>query len=149
MSVSRQDHAQRALAALAAQRERLGEPSEDAPADPERVRRACLDAVLRGFDRGVEPDRGALRAAVRYSLDLLAEAVPGRAVEVRVPPYAAVQCVEGPSHTRGTPPNVVETDATTWLRLASGRLTWGEAVSAGGTQASGDRADLSTYLPLL
>ncbi|MGW2196097.1 sterol carrier family protein, partial [Streptosporangium sp. NPDC001682] len=69
-------------------------------------------------------------------------------VEVRVPPYAAVQCVEGPRHTRGTPPNVVETDARTWLDLATGRLTWSAAMAAGKVAASGARADLSEHLPL-
>jgi hypothetical protein len=89
-----------------------------------------------------------LRAAVRYTLGLLAERVPGRTVEVRVPPFAAVQCVPGPRHTRGTPPNVVETDPLTWLALAAGRLSWDAAVAAGRVQASGQRADLSLYLPL-
>jgi hypothetical protein len=74
--------------------------------------------------------------------------VPGRSVELRVPPHVAVQCVEGPRHTRGTPPNVVETDAATWLRLATGELTWADAVSEGKVSASGNRADLSPHLPL-
>jgi putative sterol carrier protein len=67
---------------------------------------------------------------------------------VRVPPFAAVQCVEGPRHTRGTPPNVVETDPASWVRLATGRLRWADAVAAGKIAASGPRADLSGYLPL-
>jgi hypothetical protein len=78
----------------------------------------------------------------------LEELAPGRAVEVRVPPFAAVQCVEGPRHTRGTPPNVVETDPASWVRLATGRLRWADAVAAGKIAASGPRADLSGYLPL-
>ena len=78
----------------------------------------------------------------------LAERAPGRAVEVRVPPFAAIQCVEGQRHTRGTPPNVVEMDATTWLRLATGRLSWADAVAEARLSASGTRADLSPYLPL-
>jgi Bacterial SCP ortholog len=98
--------------------------------------------------RRADPREGAAAVAVRYLLDLLADRVPGRAVEVRVPPYAAVQCVEGPRHTRGTPPNVVEIDADTWLKLATGRLTWAQADAEGRIMASGIRADLSDYLPL-
>jgi hypothetical protein len=104
--------------------------------------------VLAALDAGQPPPRPELRAAVRYLLDLLAGRAPGRAVEVRVPPYAAVQCLEGPRHTRGTPPNVVETDPVTWIRLATGRLTWAEAFAAGRIMASGVRADLSAVLPL-
>ena len=99
-----------------------------------------------------DPDgipRDALAVAVRHTLGLLAALVPGRTVEVRVPPYAAVQCVPGPRHTRGTPPNTVETDPQTWLRLATGRVSWPAAVAAGAIQISGERADLSAYLPLV
>ena len=101
-----------------------------------------------GVERPVPPP-DTERLAVRALLDALAERAPGRSVEVRVPPYAAVQCIEGPQHTRGTPGNVVETDPTTWLRLAAGRTTWADAVAAGQVDASGERADLGTYLPLL
>jgi len=80
---------------------------------------------------------------------LLASAAPGRAVEVRVPPYAAVQAIGGPRHTRGTPANVVEMDPMTWVRLAAGLMSWADAVSAGQVQASGVRADLTDYLPVL
>ena len=69
-------------------------------------------------------------------------------MEIRVPPYGAVQCVAGPRHTRGTPANVVETDPITWLELASGRLAWADAVAQGRVHASGGRTDLSPYLPL-
>ncbi|HTY72157.1 MAG TPA: sterol carrier family protein [Actinomycetes bacterium] len=96
---------------------------------------------------GLDPD--ALALVVRVLLGVLAERVPGRSVEVRVPPYGVVQCVEGPRHTRGTPPNVVETDPLTWLRVAAGRRTWADAVHAGDVRASGERADLSPWLPLL
>lgn len=89
------------------------------------------------------------RAAVRALLDVLVERAPGRSVELRVPPFAAIQCVAGPRHTRGTPPNVVETDPTTWLRIAAGRQSWADAVAAGAVLASGERADLSAHLPLL
>jgi hypothetical protein len=101
------------------------------------------------MDAGLTPQREALRCAVIHTLGLLEARAPGRAVEVRIPPFAAVQCVAGQRHTRGTPPNVVETDAVTWAMLASGRLGWPEAMVSGSVQASGPRADLSAYLPLL
>lgn len=85
---------------------------------------------------------------VKGTLALLVAKAPGRAIEVRVPPYAAVQCGEGPTHTRGTPPNTVEMDSTTWLALANGQLSWEKAMSDGLIRASGVRADLSQYLPL-
>jgi len=87
-----------------------------------------------------KPGRQALAAAVRGTVALLAQELPGHAVEVRVPPFAAVQCVDGPRHTRGTPPNVVETDPRTWLLLATGRLDWDAAVAGGAVRASGTRA---------
>ncbi len=87
-------------------------------------------------------------AAVRYSLTELEKLHPGRSVEVRVVPFAAVQILDGASHRRGTPPAVVEMDADTWLKLASGRLSWGEAEELGRVDASGERSDLSPYLPL-
>ncbi|MFD4421189.1 sterol carrier family protein [Agromyces sp. NPDC058484] len=94
-------------------------------------------------------DRSTLALAVRYTLQLLAEQAPGGTVEVRVPPHGAVQCVEGPKHTRGTPPNVVETDAATWLALAAGDLSWRDARAAGRVHASGQRADLAGHLPVI
>jgi hypothetical protein len=94
-------------------------------------------------------ERQALAGAVRLLADTLAERAPGNAVEVRIPPFAAVQCVPGPRHTRGTPPNVVETDPVTWLRLACGRLAWAAAVDDALVSASGDRADISGYLPVV
>jgi hypothetical protein len=86
---------------------------------------------------------------VRSLLAELRERAPGRSVEVRVPPYGAVQCVPGPRHTRGTPPNVVEMDPLTFLLLAAGRLRFADAVAAGRVSASGIRADLAPYLPLV
>jgi hypothetical protein len=86
--------------------------------------------------------------AVKQSLALLTERAPGRAIEVRIPPYAAVQCGDGPTHTRGTPPNVIEMNAETWLALASGERSWADAMSAGLINASGVRADLTELLPL-
>jgi hypothetical protein len=109
---------------------------------------ACVEAVGQALDAGSQTAREALRAATTRLLDQLAEAVPGRAVEVRVPPYAAVQCVAGPRHTRGTPPNVVEMAPATWLELSSGAIEWADAVADGRISASGPRSDLSAYLPL-
>jgi hypothetical protein len=83
------------------------------------------------------------------SLRTLEQIAPGRSVEVRVPPFAAVQCVEGPRHTRGTPPNVIETDPRTWLELATGALAWDEALDGARVTASGTRADLSHLLPVV
>lgn len=93
-------------------------------------------------------DRTAVATAVRYLLQALADASPGHSVEVRVPPYGAVQAVEGPRHTRGTPPNVVELDPATFLAIATGSLDWASAVDAGRVHASGARSDLSGLFPL-
>lgn len=105
--------------------------------------RAALAAAA-----GEAPARTELATAVRYLLQLLAEKAPGNSVEVRVPPFGAVQVLEGPRHTRGTPPNVVETDAATWIALATGTLAWDDAVASGRILASGTRADLTALLPL-
>ena len=105
-------------------------------------------AALAALDDGGEPDRAVLRDAVRALLTELARSAPGRSVEVRIPPFGAIQCVAGPRHTRGTPPNVVETDPMTWLLLATGRLTWVDAVASGRVRASGIRTDLTPYLPV-
>ncbi len=94
-------------------------------------------------------DAGSIRPAVRATLLWLAQQYPGGAVEIRVPPVAAVQAIAGLRHTRGTPPNVVETDPNTWLALVSGRLTWADARSVGLVRASGTRADLSDVLPIV
>ncbi|WP_436968459.1 sterol carrier family protein [Demequina zhanjiangensis] len=99
-------------------------------------------------DDAPTPDRTTLATAVRYTLEELSVRAPGRSVEVRVPPFGAVQCIEGSTHTRGTPPAVIETDAQTWLALATGSLSWADAVAAGSLQASGERADLGAFLPL-
>jgi hypothetical protein len=101
----------------------------------------------------LETGRAAVHAgdtatAVRFLLEELASTHEGHTVEVRVPPYGAVQAIEGPRHTRGTPPNVVEMDAATWLALATGGMTWAEARAADRVSASGSRADLSEVLPL-
>jgi hypothetical protein len=90
-----------------------------------------------------------LATAVRWSLEELAERHPGNTCEVRVPPFGVVQCLAGPRHTRGTPPNVVETDAATWLALVTGAGAWPDAVADGRVRASGERADLRSLLPLV
>lgn len=115
------------------------------PAAGEEALAAWVAASEAGAD---DVPRATLATAVRYTLEELAAVAPGRSVEVRVPPYAAVQCIEGPRHTRGTPPNVVETDGDTWLRLATGALSWAEAEAGGTVRSSGIRADLSAYLPI-
>jgi putative sterol carrier protein len=99
----------------------------------------CLDKQMR------DPQ---ILEQVKSTLAVLNSKAPGRAIEVRIPPYAAVQCGEGPTHTRGTPPNTIEMDAQTWLALADGQLTWAQALADGKIAASGVRADLSEYLPL-
>jgi uncharacterized protein (TIGR03083 family) len=116
----------------------------------------CIELVVHADDLarslpppGPELRRPALQLAVRGLAGVLAERAPGRSVEVRVPPFAAVQCVPGPRHTRGTPPAVVETDPTTFLRLSTGRLEWASAVAGGLVRSSGLRTDLSGFLPLL
>ncbi|GAA2541534.1 hypothetical protein GCM10009860_22980 [Microbacterium mitrae] len=114
-----------------------------APKIDTTIGRRALAAVLDGST--ARTDRA---TAVRYLLQLLAEKAPGNTVEVRVPPFGAVQVLEGPRHTRGTPPNVVETDADTWIALATGAQTWDELYAAGLISASGTRADLSALVPL-
>ena len=118
--------------------------------DPAKTRDAVLavEDWLRD-DTATPPGRADLAAAVRLTARTLAAAAPGASVEVRIPPFIAVQCVAGPRHTRGTPPNVVETDPLTWIRLATGRVTWAEAVERARVGASGERADLSGLLPLM
>ena len=100
-------------------------------------------------DAAQRPSRAETASAVKLSLRTLEAVAPGRTVEVRVPPFAAVQCVAGPEHTRGTPPNVIETDTRTWLLLATGRLDFPAAVESGLVSASGSRADLTPWLPLV
>ena len=106
-----------------------------------------MDAVRAALGEGASrTDRA---TAVRYTLQCLADRAPGKSVEVRVPPFGAVQAVEGPGHTRGTPPNVIETDTATWLALATGTTTWSDAVAAGTVRASGVRATIEAWLPLV
>ncbi|MEQ1737441.1 MAG: sterol carrier family protein [Rhodoglobus sp.] len=106
--------------------------------------------------RRIDPELGAaavrsgddIALAARYLLQVLSDAAPGNTLEVRVPPYGAAQVVDGPRHTRGTPPNVVEMDAATWLAVATGSLSWDDAIAENRASASGSRADLTPYLPL-
>lgn len=117
-------------------------------------------AIRMTLEDGVGTDKDATGMAVRYLLQLLADLAPGNTVEVRVPPYGAVQCIEGPAHTRGTPPNVIEMDAATWIALATGTGSvegsdarsaadrWAAAVASGSVSASGSRASLADRLPL-
>ena len=122
----------------------------DPAAGAQAVRRwAAAEEAAGGAASGAALDRRTLAAAVRFALEELAACAPGRAVEVRVPPYGVTQAVAGTVHRRGTPPSVVETDAGTWLALATGGLAWDQAVAEGALHASGERCDLSAYLPLL
>jgi uncharacterized protein (TIGR03083 family) len=168
------DEGTRALAASAAPTELLeragaqftemisGAPADSVIAHPagaislgDYLLTRCVELVVHTDDLNdatgadVPLDRQALATATRLLADAFAAKAPGNSVELRIPPYAAVQCVEGPRHTRGTPPNVVETDPLTWLRLATGRTDWQAVLDAAELSASGERADLSPYLPVL
>jgi hypothetical protein len=119
--------------------------------DPAETRAAvhAVEAWLRDDTRPA-PGRTELAAAVRLTARTLAAAAPGASVEVRVPPFVAVQCIAGPRHTRGTPPNVVETDPRTWLLLATGLLQVPDATTAGALRLSGSRAgEIANWLPLV
>ena len=118
------------------------------PGVPTRADRKASRPCCARWRRVLLPTRKPSAVAARYLLYTLAARHPGRVLEVRIPPVAAVQCLPGPVHTRGTPPNVVETDPLTWIRLAVGRLDWADAVRSGAVHASGPRADLGAYLPL-
>ena len=117
-------------------------PARLRPAHPDEV-----DAALARVRAGAA-ERADLRLLTKHFLAVLEERAPGRSVEVRVPPYAAVQVIEGVRHTRGTPPAVIETDAATWIALATGELAWSDAVAGARVTASGERTDLTAYLPL-
>jgi hypothetical protein len=117
-------------------------PARLRPGDPAEVA-AALDRV-----GASEPDSADLRLLTKHFLAVLEQRAPGHSVEVRIPPYAAVQVIPGVRHTRGTPPAVVETDASTWIALATGELSWADAEATARISASGERADLAPYLPL-
>lgn len=110
---------------------------------------AGLAAVREWEAKDGDVGREVLATAVRFTLEELGERAPGRSVEVRVPPFAAVQCIAGTTHRRGTPPNVVETDPETWLAVATGRMRWATAWESGRLLVSGTRADLTAYVPLV
>lgn len=122
-----------------------------APVDPAQTRAAVLALADWLHDESLPaPDRAELAAAVRLTARTLAELAPGASVEVRVPPFVAVQCIVGPRHTRGTPPNVVETDPRSWLLLATGLLAADDATAAGTLRLSGSRAaEIGERLPLV
>lgn len=111
---------------------------------------AAVEAWRNATERpaDVPVPRAIMATAVRYTLEEVTARAPGNSVEVRVPPFGVTQCVEGPRHTRGTPPNVIECDAATWLGMVTGRLSWADAVASHKVAASGLRADLSALLPL-
>src|ERR1700738_1326986 len=120
-------------------------------ADPAKARQVVLAiaAWVRG-DTCAAPERDTLATAVRLTARTLARLAPGASVEVRIPPFVAVQCISGPRHTRGTPPNVVETDPRTWLMVATGLLGFEEARAAGSLRLSGARAsEIEHVLPVV
>lgn len=135
----------------------MGCMAKKIPGDSGRAAlRSYVSALPEPSDQGSTPapdwqasHRDTIATAVRWTLQVLAEQAPGRAVEVRVPPYGAVQVMAGTTHRRGTPPAVVEMSAETWLALVVGRLGWAEALGARKIDASGERADLSALLPLV
>ncbi|WP_394940118.1 sterol carrier family protein [Psychromicrobium sp. YIM B11713] len=112
-----------------------------------RVAEAEGRAALVAWSSG-DRARNVTALAVRFCLEEITARAPGNSVEVRVPPFGVTQCIEGPRHTRGTPPNVVETDAQTWLELVLGRQQWDEAIEQGAMAASGTRTNLAELLPL-
>lgn len=125
-------------------------PGRSSKQDPQKTREAvaAVSAWLDGEES--QPTRALLADACRRTVRTLAEELPGKTVELRVPPFVAVQCVEGPAHTRGTPPNVVEMGPATWLRVATGRSTFEAEVAAGAIEASGSRADeIARGLPVI
>jgi hypothetical protein len=115
---------------------------------PRKISSQDGDQALRAWKEG-QGSLDSIATAVRYSLQLFKSQAPGSAVEVRVPPFGAIQVIEGPSHTRGTPPAVVEMDADVWLGLATGTQTFTEALKEGKVRASGERSDLSAWLPIV
>ena len=109
----------------------------------------ALKVLLSSFENNQEVDKVVEQTAVKYCLQLLHEKEPGNSVEVRIPPYAAVQVIPGISHKRGTPPTVIEMSARIWIDLAIGKIDWITTKNSGAISASGERADLSAYLPVI
>ncbi len=110
--------------------------------------RAAVTAVTPALAAASTPERAELALACRWLLQRLERESPGNSVEVRVPPFGAIQFVDGPRHTRGTPPNVVEMDARTFVALATGTLAWATGVAEGAIRASGIRSDIGEFFPL-
>lgn len=116
---------------------------------PAKIRPEVGLSALASWHRdGEDAKPTVLATAVRFTLQVLAEKHPGATLEVRVPPYGAVQCLEGPKHTRGTPPNVIEMPTEVWLQLASGTLNWADALAEHLVSASGSRASLEGLVPV-
>jgi len=84
-----------------------------------------------------------IKIQVKQILKVIEKIAPGKSVELRIPPYAAIQCVEGGNHRRGTPPNVVEMDAQTLLKLSKSPQNWDQLCSAGAISASGTNSNLA------
>lgn len=117
---------------------------------PARLKQAAADevnAALARVDDG-RAERADLKLLTKHFLAVLEQRAPGKSVEIRVPPFAAIQCIEGVRHTRGTPPAVIQTDAATWIALATGDLAWSDALDQARATASGERTDLAPHLPL-
>lgn len=114
-----------------------------------RIDPVAGEAAVAAWRADHDVDRPTLATAVRFTLEELGARAPGRSVEVRIPPFGAVQCIAGPRHTRGTPPNVVEADPQAWLEVATGERGWAEVAGAERLRMSGTRADLSALLPLV
>ncbi|MBM0263263.1 sterol carrier family protein [Corynebacterium macginleyi] len=122
------------------------------PVNPAATRAAviAIKEWIQDPDGHQKPGRALLADAVRRTARTLEADAPGHLVELRVPPFVAVQCIQGPRHTRGTPPNVVEMDAETWLRLATGVMDWDEAINTGRVDASGARAgEIAQWVPII
>lgn len=118
------------------------------PPNPQ-VGKKALISIIKTYDANTEINKDIEQIAVKYCLQLLHEKVPGNSVEVRIPPYAAVQVIEGLTHRRGTPPAVIEMNPRIWIEISIGKTSWDSAKSQGLISASGERADLSTILPLV
>ena len=114
----------------------------------DQVGKKALEICLEEINKNNIPDNLDLKSAVKFTLQLLHKKIPGKSVELRIPPFAAVSIIEGKDHKRGTPPATIEIEAITWLKLASGLLNWSEALKAGLIYASGPDTDLTTHLPI-
>ena len=114
----------------------------------DQVGKKALEICIEELSKNEIPNNQDLKSAIKFTLQLLHQKIPGKSVELRIPPFAAVSIIEGKDHKRGTPPATIEIEATTWLKLASGLLNWADATQAGLIHASGPDTDLTTYLPI-